>query len=180
MLDKIIFSIIFVNLIGVIYDIWYGRASPLHEKGYINSIFGIIWQLFFRNFYLFFFVRIGIKYIIDLISVHLFIITIYFMVDYQSKLIETDVFTLMWGCFLIWSIVWSYISVTSSFLYLGHEHNLKSNSREERIYYNKANFSDMFIVFLVNFFSSVIAMNIYINASITSICIHFSVVFFFR
>jgi O-antigen ligase len=117
---------------------------------------GIILMFFFRNivecFFSLFFLKVEIrKTFFTIFEIIIFNITIYYLIDYNHKILNKELMNIYIISFLFWAITISYISVESNFLY--HNDNVK-NERELRIIEGIATKSDKMILFFQNFIFS--------------------------
>ena len=161
---------IFVNIMGIIHDMLEGNSSVFSKKMYLNSTLGVISMIFFRSFI---FVLKGIfsfklKDFLTSISIVLFILSIYYLFQIQTESIKGNFKIWSILSFIIWSIIYAYLSITSKFLYEGKELT-KLSEREMKIYSNNANSIDKIILFFQNIIYSFFSPNIYILSIITTL-----------
>lgn len=168
MILKIFLALIFTNIFGILYDYLEGINNRMKRKFYFDSIPQIIYILFFRNVvYVLSFLNFKKKNIFNSLSIIIFIISIYFLleirIEYHIKL------SVLYGLSLIlWAIIYSYLAISTKFLYEGNISQGKElTGRELRIFSDTASVQDKFIIFFTSLVLSLFSKNIYIISIIT-------------
>lgn len=167
MILKLLFALIFTNIIGIIFDTIQGARSATNKKFYLYSPGKTLMMVFFRNIINSLkFLTFGKRMISDSFATIFFIVTIYFLIDYQAENLKTELIFLFISSFVFWALAYSFISVTSDFFY--HGNPIKSSERELKILSRKATLSDKVTLFFQNVLASLLSFNIYILAGITT------------
>lgn len=179
MILKLLFALIFTNIIGVVYDWIRAGQSIMYRKRYVNSTLGIVLMIFVRNiselYEALFFIyhspeNLFLKSTTKIVEISVFVLTIYYMIDYHNENRNNELIHLGIVAFVFWAITYSYMSVTSNFLYLND--NIK-NDRELRMSEGTASKSDKTSLFFLNLITSPLSVHIYVLALITTFYTYF-------
>jgi hypothetical protein len=179
MILKLLFALVFTNIIGIIFDLLRAGQSSIYRKGYVNSTLGVISMVFFRNIAEFFSALFLIttspkKFLAEstfkILRILIFIIIIYYLIDFQHDTINKELIHLLIVAFVFWAITYSYMSVTSNFLYINDN---KKTERELRMSEGIASDSDKIALFFLNLIASPLTIHIYLLALITTVYTYF-------
>ena len=172
MILKLLFALIFTNIIGIIYDSIQGARNVTKKKFYLYSSPKTLMMVFIRNIInTLKLLTFNKRLVLDSLATIFFIATIYFLIDYQADNLKSELIFLFVASFAFWAIAYAFVSVTSDFFYDGNP--MKSSEKELKIASGEATLPDKIILFFQNLFASLLSFNIYILAGITTAYTYF-------
>ncbi|TYP71641.1 hypothetical protein [Aquimarina intermedia] len=172
MILKLLFALIFTNIIGIIYDLIQGTRNITKKKFYLYSSPKILMMVFIRNIISSLkFLTLNKRLILDSLATIFFVSTIYFLINFQADNLKTKLIFLFISSFVFWSIAYAFVSITSDFFYNGNP--TKFSEKELKIISGEATLIDKIILFFQNLLASLLSFNIYILAGITTTYTYF-------